>query len=92
MPLRQMQIDRRLLKVAVSEQHLDGAQVGAGFKKVGGKAVPQRMRMDVLVGEAGALGGRLTGNPEDLGGDGITCRMPSVAGKKPVGLRRSPRQ
>src|SRR5271166_1897954 len=40
--------------------------------------------MDVLVRQAGALSGVLTGSPEDLGGDGITCGMPSVAGKQPV--------
>src|SRR5271169_3358840 len=41
--------------------------------------------MDVLVRQAGALSGVLTGSPEDLGGDGITCGMPSVAGKQPLG-------
>src|SRR5271165_7550405 len=40
--------------------------------------------MDMLVRQAGALSGILTGSPEDLGGDGITCGMPSVAGKQPV--------
>ena len=45
----------------------------------------QGMGMDVLVLKAGAFGGLLTGSPEDLGGDGITRRMPSIAGKQPVG-------
>src|SRR5664280_1296685 len=45
--------------------------------------------MDVLVRQAGALSGILTGSPEDLGGDGITCGMPSVAGKQPLGRRAS---
>src|SRR5664280_2513510 len=40
--------------------------------------------MDVLVRQAGALSGVLTGSPEDLGGDGITCGMPPVAGKQPL--------
>ena len=39
----------------------------------------------MLVRQAGALSGVLTGSPEDLGGDGITCGMPSVAGKQPLG-------
>jgi len=39
MPLGQMQIDGRNFEVAMSEQYLDGAQVGAGFEKVCGKAV-----------------------------------------------------
>jgi hypothetical protein len=35
----EMQIDRRLLKVAMPEQHLDGMQVGAGFQQMRGEAV-----------------------------------------------------
>src|SRR5580693_5666955 len=50
-----------------------------------GKAVAQSMGVDVLVLKTGALGGLLTGSPEDLGGDRIICGMPSVAGKQPVG-------
>src|SRR5271157_894675 len=40
--------------------------------------------MNVLVSQAGALSGILTGCPENLGGNGITCGMPSVAGKQPL--------
>ena len=50
-----MQIDRRFLKVAMPEQHLDGAQVGAGFEQMRGKAVAQRVGMDVLVLKASAF-------------------------------------
>ena len=57
----EMQIDRRLLQVAMPEQHLNGAQVGTGFEQMCGKAVAQRMGMDVLVFKAGALRGLLTG-------------------------------
>ena len=56
-----MQIDRRLFKVAMPKQHLDGAQVGAGFEQMRGKAVAQGVGMDVLVLKAGAFGGLLTG-------------------------------
>ena len=80
-----MQIDRRFLQVAMPQQHLDGAQVGAGFEQMRGKAVAQSVGMDVLVFKAGAFGGLLTGVPENLGGDRMTRRMPSVAGKQPVG-------
>ena len=41
--------------------------------------VAQGMRMDVLVFKAGAFGGLLTGVPENLGGDRMTRRMPSIA-------------
>ena len=85
MPPGEMQVDRRFLQVAMPQQHLDGSQVGTGFEQMSGKAVAQGMGMGVLVFKAGALRGLLTGVPENLGGDRITCRMPSVAGKKPVG-------
>ena len=49
----------------------------------------QGMRVDVLVGEAGAFGGNLAGTPQHLGGDGITCGMPAVARKEPL-LRLAP--
>jgi hypothetical protein len=34
-----MQINRRLFQVAVSEQHLDGPQVGSGLEQMGGEAM-----------------------------------------------------
>jgi hypothetical protein len=39
MPLGQMQVDRRYFKISMAEQDLDGAQVGAGFKKVSRETV-----------------------------------------------------
>src|SRR6266851_591665 len=49
-----------------------------------GKAMTQGVRMDALVLKACAFGRLLTGSPEHLGGDRMTRRMPSVAGKQPV--------
>jgi len=34
MPLGQMQVDRGDLEVAMAQQYLNGAQIGAGFKKM----------------------------------------------------------
>src|SRR5208282_797851 len=81
----EVQIDRGFLQVAMTEQHLDGAQVGTGFEQMRGKAVAQSVRMDALVLKTGAFGGLLTGTPENLGGDRMTRRMPSIAGEQPVG-------
>src|SRR6516165_4422030 len=81
----QMQIDRRFLQVAMPQQHLDGAQVGAGFEQMGREAVAQSVRMNVFVLKAGAFGGLLTGNPENLSGDRMSRCVPSVAWKQPVG-------
>src|ERR1039458_129591 len=72
-------------QVAMPQQHLDGAQVGASFEQMSGEAVAQGMGMDVLVFKTGAFGGLLTGNPENLGGDRMTRCVPSVAGKQPIG-------
>ena len=41
--------------------------------------------MDVFVFKTGGFGGQLTGAPQNFGGDRMTRRMPSVAGKQPVG-------
>jgi hypothetical protein len=85
MPPGQMQIDCRLFKVAMSQQHLNGAQVGAGFEQVRSKAVAQSVGMNVLVFKAGAFGGLLASVPENLGRDRMTRCMPSIAGEQPVG-------
>jgi hypothetical protein len=76
-----MQVDRGFLQVAMTQKHLDSAQVGTSFQQVGSETVTQSMRMDVLVFKTSALRSALTGCPKNLGGDGIACRVPSVAGK-----------
>ncbi len=44
-----MQVDRRFLKVAMSKQHLDGAQVSAGFQQVCGKAVAKGILVLLMI-------------------------------------------
>ena len=61
-----MQIDRRFFQVAMTEQHLDGAQVGAGFQQMSREAVSKRMGMDMLVRPGRHVGrryGRLSRGP-----------------------------
>ena len=48
-----------------AQQHLNGAQVGAGFEQVCGERVSQRVRVDVFL-EAGSLGGLLASGPRPL--------------------------
>src|SRR5215470_12739272 len=48
-------VERRRVELLVPEQHLDDADIGLLFQKMGGKAVPQRVNTDTL-GNAGALG------------------------------------
>ena len=40
---REVQIDRRVREIGVTEQQLNGAQVGAGFEQMGRVRVPQRI-------------------------------------------------
>ena len=58
-----MQIDGRYFEVAMAKQYLDGAQVGAGFKKMCREAMSQSVRVDVPVIEAGSFGSKLAGSP-----------------------------
>src|SRR5271170_4073808 len=89
MPLGQMQVDGGDLKVAMAEQYLDGAQIGAGFKKVSRETMAQSVGMNAPVVEAGAFSSDLAGSPEDLGGHRMAGGVPAVAGKQPL-LRLAP--
>ena len=76
MTLREMQVDGGLFQIVMSQQHLDGARVCAGFQQMSGEAVAQRMRVNPLVLESGALSGMPAGLVNDFGGDGlIGCMM-----------------
>src|SRR5208282_2366223 len=58
------------LQVAVPEQNLDGAQVGARLQQVRRPTVAQRMRGDAFA-DAGALRGIATCNPDGFVRDGL---------------------
>ena len=70
MPLRDMDINGGLLQIAVAEQNLNGAQVGAGLQQMGGKAVTKDMQMKRFA-NPGAPGGRTAGVPDDLAGNRV---------------------
>ena len=61
MLLREVQVDSGLFKITVPEQDLDGAEIGSCFEQMRRKAVPQGMRMDMLVLQASANSGPLAG-------------------------------
>src|ERR1700722_17122866 len=79
-----MDINGGLLQIAVAQENLDGAQVGAGLQQMGGKAVTKGMRMKRFA-NAGAFGRLATGVPADPGADRMIGRMPLAAGKQPRG-------
>ena len=58
-----MQVDGSDLEVAMTEQDLNGAQVGSGFEKVCGETMSQGVRMDLPVIEAGSFSSNLAGTP-----------------------------
>src|SRR5580704_9486062 len=56
MSLRQVQVNRRVLKMGMAKKHLYGAQIGAVLQQVGRPAVAQRMRRYGFL-KPGASGG-----------------------------------
>ena len=49
MTLGQLQVDERVLQTGMSQQQLDGAQVGPGINQMGGKGMPECMRSDLFL-------------------------------------------
>jgi hypothetical protein len=49
MPMREMKIDRGLFKIAMAEEHLDGAQIGSAFEHVRGKAMTQGLLVLLMI-------------------------------------------
>src|SRR5277367_4617425 len=63
MPLGQMQVNGGDLEIAMAEQDLNRAQIGASFKKVGRETVAQSVGMNAPVVEACAFSSDLAGRP-----------------------------
>src|SRR5215472_2971237 len=85
----QMQVDRGLFQVTMTQQQLYGSQVGASLEQMCREAATQGMGMDVFVLQPGALCSALASRPKNLRGDRVVCRVPSVSGKQP-GRRFAP--
>ena len=54
----------------MTEQELNGADVGAGFEQVNGEAVSQRVGREGF-GQAGQAQGFVAGQDHRLGGEGV---------------------
>ena len=77
----------------MAEQYLDGAQVGAGFKKMGRETVTQSVGMNAPVVEASAFGRDLAGDHRTLVVTGRLDVCQLLPGNNhSFGLRRRPRQ
>src|ERR1035438_3052900 len=68
----QMKVECGIADLGMSEQNLDGAQVGPGFKHVRREAVAKQMRRNTLV-DSGALTSLVHGLPHDLRRNGLIC-------------------
>ena len=53
MPLREMEVNSRILEPLMPHEQLNGAQVGTGFEQMGREAMAQRVWMN-LPGQSGA--------------------------------------
>ena len=80
MALREMQVDGRFFQVLMTEEDLNGAEIGASLEKVCGKTVTEKMRMNTL-GDAGPLSSLLTCVPNGFRIDRPILAI--VAGKQP---------
>ena len=86
----EVEVNRRLFQIAVTEQQLDGAQVRSRFQQVRGKTMSQSVRVNPFF-QAGTLGGRRTGVPDGGGDDGFRSVMPAPSREKPyLGLELAP--
>jgi len=77
----EMQIDRGVFQVRMTQEKLNGSQIGPGFHVVSSKTVTQRVWPDFFL-DAGTNGGSLAGVPNRLVGDGLfLATMAGAAGK-----------
>ena len=77
---REVHVKQGFFQIFMSEQDLNGAEIGAGLIEMRSKTVPQRVGMDVFL-KAGALGGLVARVPNGFGIDGPI--LAKVAGKQP---------
>jgi hypothetical protein len=75
-------VEGGLLQIVMTEQHLNGAQVGAGFVKMSRKGMPQRVDVHGFV-EARALGRVAASAPDRLGVEGLRGVVPAAGREKP---------
>src|ERR1017187_543631 len=84
-----MQILGSSFQIAVPEQNLDGAQIGARLQQVGRPTVAQRVRGNAFA-DASTVRGFVACNPDSLVRDGLFGSAPGIAARKQVGLGLAP--
>src|SRR5437660_12451220 len=84
-----MQILGGSFQVAMPEQNLNGAQIGARLQQVSRPTVAQGMRGDAFA-DAGPVRSFATRDPDGLVGNGLLERSATRAWGEPVELRLPP--
>ena len=82
--MREMKVDRGLFQIMMSEEQLNGAQIGPSFQEVGCKTVTKHVRMDVFSLEAGAEGSVTAGMVNNLGSNWVLRSMAASTGEQPL--------
>src|ERR1700690_3607730 len=82
MPSREMEIDRGLFQIVMSQEQLNGAQISSVFQQVSSKTVAQRVGMNPVL-KARPLGSTLARIPHRSGSDGTMGGVPGPARKQP---------
>src|SRR5215831_21169389 len=84
-----MQVNQSVFQAGVSEQDLDGAQVGSSVQQMGSATVPQTVWRQAFA-DAGLPGCLATSQPDDVGSDGYVS-PPVVHGSgEEIGFRFHP--
>src|ERR1700681_4660660 len=90
MTLRKVKVEGGLFQIAMTKQHLDGAQVRTRFEQMSCKTVAKRVRVNLFL-EARTSSGLLASEPNHFGIDRVRGRMPTIAGEEPsLGLQSAP--
>ena len=75
-----MQVERGLFQIAMTEQQLDGTQIGTRLKQMSCEAVAKSVGMD-LISKSRACRSLTASRPDHLRGDRLLAGVPAIAGK-----------
>src|SRR6266852_9031088 len=85
MAFGKMQVDGGFFQIVMPQQQLNRAQGGTGFEQVGCETMAQRVRMNLLCCQTGALCGVTTGVPNCFGSDGTIGGVAASTREQPLG-------
>src|SRR5262249_47981924 len=84
-----MQVNQSVFQAGGAEQDLEGGQVGAGVKQMGGATVRQTVGGQAFA-DASSQGSLMTSQPHDVGGDGDVGTAVVHGSGEEIGFRFHP--